>query len=91
MAVLNMNESLLSVLVMLKHKQALLKSEVELGLCDDWSRELRQYIFALPKSIFHNVGLKRNEQCIRAIESLRIPGEWLTTESDKLSFYRFGF
>lgn len=86
-----MNESLLSVLVMLKRKQALLISEAELGMCTDWPRELRRFIFSLPKSMFQGVGLKRNEQCIRAIERLDVPGEWLTTESDELSFYKFGF
>jgi len=91
MAVLKMTGALLGVLGMIKKKQALLIVQSELGLCDDWPKELRKFIFALPKSVFHDVGLKRNEQCIREIERFSIPIEWTTSEDHRLSFYRFAF
>jgi hypothetical protein len=88
---LQMNEQLLKVLCALRNKRHLAISESQLGLIEDWTDSLREYFNSMPKALVEEVGLKQNEFCYRAIESLRIPQEWLETEVDQLGQFEFGY
>lgn len=79
------------MLCALSNKRSLAISESQLGLIEDWTDSLREYFNSLPKALIEEVGLKQNEFCYRAIESLRIPSEWLETEADQLGQFEFGY
>lgn len=83
----------LDVLVALKQKQELTISEsiLELKGCEDASKSFRDYFYNLPESLTSGLGFKRNERCIRAIETMVIPNEWLEAEQDKLGKFDFTY
>jgi hypothetical protein len=92
MTTLTLNSRLLSVLSALTQRRALAITESELDLNDDdWMTVVRDYFYALPPDLITELGLKRNLRCIRAIQHLQIPSEWLDTEQDKLKQLTFTF
>jgi hypothetical protein len=92
MTTLTLNSRLLSVLSALTQRKALAITESGLDLNDDdWMTVVRDYFYALPPDLITELGLKRNLRCIRAIQFLQIPDEWLDTEQDKLKQFTFTF
>ena len=92
MKTLKLSEKLLTVLTALKDRQAL--AITESSLFDDkkdWQKALREYFYSLPKELTDEVGLDRNELCIRAVEWLEIPQEWNETDFDELSQFTFSY
>lgn len=93
MHTLTLSEKLLSVLVAISTRKSLAITEAELGCGFDksWVKVVREYFYALPDGLTVELGLKRNELCLRAIQSLEIPVEWLETPSDQLGKFTFNF
>jgi len=88
---LTLNKTLLSVLCAIEQKRALLITESDLGLTDNWTRGLEQYFMSLPRALCEDLGLKRNLNCYRALETFFIPKGWMETESDKLNQLSFSY
>jgi hypothetical protein len=88
---LTMNRKLLQVLIAIKSRQELAINESILGLEENWTKALRKYINALPDELIAQVGLAKNEFCIRAIESLTIPDAWLSLEDKGLKHFTFKY
>jgi hypothetical protein len=92
MTTLVLNHKLLTVLSALTQRRDLALTETELGLhVDDWMSVVSQYFYSLPPELITELGLKRNLLCIRAIQQLQVPSEWLVTEIDDLSQFTFSF
>jgi hypothetical protein len=91
MSTLVLNDKLLSVLLAVTQRRALAISEVSIGFTDDWMKVVREYFYALPAEFTTEIGLKRNERCIRAIESFEIPTEWLDTPTENLNQFTFSY
>lgn len=87
-----LNEKLLTVLEAIKAKQklAIIESGMS-GFPSDYPKVVRDYFYSFPKELMSELGLKRNENCIRAIELFTIPAEWLDTELDKLDRFSFSY
>lgn len=86
-----LNDKLLSVLLAVTQRRALAISEVSIGFTDDWMKVVREYFYDLPIEFTTELGLKRNERCIRAIESFEIPNEWLDAPCEELSQFKFHY
>jgi hypothetical protein len=92
MTTLTLNDKLLSVLSALTQRRALAITESELGFNDDdWMTVVRDYFYTLPPDLITKLGLKRNVGCIRAIQHLEIPTEWLDIELADLHQFTFSF
>jgi hypothetical protein len=91
MTTLTLNEKLLSVLLAVTQRRALAISEVSIGFTHDWMKVVRTYFYDLPSEFTTEIGLKRNERCIRAIESFEIPTEWLEAEHETLDQFTFQY
>jgi hypothetical protein len=92
MTTLTLNAKLLSVLSALTQRRALAITESELDLNDDdWMTVVRDYFYALPPDLITELGFKRNLRCIRAIQYLEIPEEWLATELADLHQFTFSY
>lgn len=92
MTTLILNEKLLTVLTAIKSRQELAIIETSIdGFSGDWLKVVREYFYALPKPLMHELGLKRNERCIRAIERFDIPAEWLNTDFEELEQFVFSY
>ncbi len=93
MTTLQLNDKLLSVLCAVKAKQNLAVNEVSLDcFTNDWAKSLRDYFYkTLPDELIDEVGLKKNEFCIRAIERLEIPDAWMATEISELGQFTFSY
>ena len=91
MSKLTLNDKLLSVLSAIKQRKSLAITEAEIGFSDDWMKVVREYFYALPIEFTTELGLKRNERCIRAIERFEIPNEWLETPTDELNQFTFSY
>lgn len=88
---LTLTPKLLTVLRAIELRKTLAISEVELGLQKSWPEALKNYINALPRNVFDDLGLKRNNGCIDALEKLQIPDKWMFAEESELANYYFGF
>lgn len=88
---LTLNPTLLSVLLLVKKHVALSVQRRELGLTDDWYKEVRTMYNDLPAHLSTDLGLKKNEFCFRGILDFDIPNEWIETESDKLNQFVFSY
>ena len=75
----------------LELKKKLLVTEGSMGLCEDWSEDLKQYFHSLPDDLVENLGLKRNLNCFREIETMTIPDSWMETPADELHKFSFSF
>lgn len=93
MATLTLSDKLLSVLIAVQRKKQLAFSESELGLIDsiDIDKSVRKFFFGLPQELTTDLGLKRNERCIRAVETFETPDVWLETELDELNQFSFSY
>ena len=88
---LELNAPLLTVLVLIQERKAVALTESKLGLTTDWYADTRSAFFSLPDELISRVNLKKSELCFRAIESLKIPKEWLSTESHELYKFEFSY
>lgn len=91
MTTLTLNGKLLSVLSAITQRKSLAITESEIGFSDNWMKVVRVYFYALSVEFTTDLGLKRNERCIRAIEKLEIPIEWLETPLDELNQFTFSY
>lgn len=92
MTTLTLSNKLLSVLCALTQRRALAITETELGFNDDnWMTVVSEYFYTFPPELITELGLKRNSRCIRAIQQLKIPIEWIETELDELSQFTFSY
>lgn len=93
MATLTLSDKLLSVLIAVQRKKQLAFSESELGLIEpiDIDKSVRKFFYDLPQEFTTGLGLKRNERCIRAVETFQIPDTWLETELDELDQFSFSY
>ena len=91
MTTLTLNDKLLSVLSAVTQRKWLAITESEIGFSDDWMKVVRDYFYALPVEFTTDLGLKRNERCIRAIERFEIPSEWKETALDDLNQFTFSY
>lgn len=92
MTTLTLTEDLLTLLEAVKAKQKLAIIETHFdNFPSNYAKEIRNYFYAFPEELIHGLGLKRNERCIRAIESLTIPDQWLNTEYDQLNQFTFSY
>jgi hypothetical protein len=89
MLTLKLNSKLLAVLQMVQCRKQLALVESELGMTSSWYADTRESFFALPNSLVSELGLAKNIKCFRAIESLTVPEEWLTTEAHELDAFEF--
>jgi hypothetical protein len=88
MTTLILSEKLLSAV---SQRKWLAITESEIGFCDDWMKVAREYFYALPAEFSTELGLKKNERCIRAIEKLEIPNEWMETPLDEINQFTFSY
>lgn len=93
MTTLTLNEKLLTVLAALKAKQKLAVIECSIdGFSSDWRKVLKDYFFKqLSDELIEEVGLKKNEFCLMAVERLEIPEEWMFTKSTELDHFSFSY
>jgi hypothetical protein len=88
---LTLNKNLLTVLLMVSHKKALLINESHIGLCKDWLKALKQYYHSIPDDIIQRLALKKSHTCFMAIACFTVPDEWLSTEEDDLPNFEFAY
>jgi hypothetical protein len=91
MKTLKLNSKLLSVLQLIQYRKQLALVESQLELTSDWYSDTRSSFFSLPDDLISEVGLVKNEFCFRAIESLTVPKEWLSTEASLLNKFEFSY
>ncbi|MEF1336396.1 hypothetical protein REH81_06330 [Vibrio rotiferianus] len=84
MAVLLMNERLLSLISLIQAKKKLAQQESRFGLSEDWLKDTENYFNALPVELIKELGLKKNKYCFEALLAFKITKEMLNCESDKL-------
>jgi hypothetical protein len=77
------------MLIRFRKQMALVESDLE--LTTGWYADTRESFFALPDSLVSELGLKKNINCFRAIESFDVPKEWLETEAHELSQFKFSY
>ena len=92
MSQLKLNMDLLDVLLAVSYKKKLsiIESHCD-GFESDWYQVVRKYYFSLPNSLLDEVGLKKNERCVRAVINFKVPCFWSTLESNALSEFSFSY
>jgi len=93
MTTLTLTPTLLNVLTAIKCKQNLAIAESLLYTEDtpSWTKSLREYFYELPQYLTSDIGLKRNERCIREIQFFDIPAVWNETEEEELHQFTFSY
>lgn len=86
-----LNEKLLITLLAINQRKSLAITETEMGFNDDWMKVVKEYFYALPVEFTAEIGLKRNERCIRALQVFEVPKEWLETPLNELKQFTFSY